>query len=1080
MPVYDAEKTEELAPPGSQNDQGMHPEHPKAQLDNSPNEELLDSPVGSWWARRKQNENEAQDAASLISQEERPESDYGNGALGDIQERLGLGFTGGGSQKSQFLTKSFGSNSKTRKRLAIAVAAGGAAGGGAILAFFLMLPLKVESFVNMIEGRAMASTQSAMQKAMGNAYSHYVGRYVMGALGTPGCRTTVDPGCVVVVRGANPVAKMYQAWSQGKLQQELASKHGIVIGKDAKTNKFYMSIKGQQIGNDEQFRKLQKGEISLFDLDSKEVSRSEIRRTLNTALKEGTFWDRTYKRYQYGKLLEKRYHIKRCLIACDKRDSFNESKEAKVLAGKLWVVQKVSGLAGESYGLIIDCMLDPGYCDTKLSASTEPGQEPTSRFQRELDSKLTAYIAGPGRESLATLVARAKDINELGFSGYYTREVARKLGEKLGISGAGELTEKAITKAVPVIGWASFLFDLKLFAQNAPDFIGSVRYQTAAATAVSTFAMYQSTAAEMKSSHIDLTLLGSVADTLSDKQDMASHPLYNNYLGGAIASDKLTNLFGLFSGQASALASTPVAFKCDDGNPVPQGRQSCLEEDLSYAGVLVEGAQAAQNTPAYEAIKTINVPIDAVIKPINEAYKAAAGAVGGIIYAPIDKSCSAIPPCASYRDAAGEKVAEIMKAGIDEVVPNQFKNLSGGRMLPISVAGAEVGFEKAAMLKLGAAPISNAAYMEIQRQHASDELADFQEKSFFARLVDTKTPYSLTSRVALSLPARNSVAPLGVASIFSSPLTSLSTAFSSLTPSSQTNALVTGSSSAVGIIHNGYSSAGIPGDPEQYWEAHCAARDFEQEFLDRMVQDPISGEAIATVNEPCLLLRGMSESGGGMFDASLLPSGSASTSGSTGTSASSTINSGELFKESASVGCAPGTRDLGLQDGYSSGQKVIIRVCAIPGFKSSAYESGAESEYAIQGADGDVIVNSRVSGAWLSLYSAAKTSGVTLSATSGFRTMKKQEALWIEFKKDSRRAAEPGYSPHQTGLAIDFATIRNVNLGAQSCSVRVTEPGNVYWEWLEKNAARFGFKQYSAEAWHWDPLQKSNRCGGGG
>lgn len=1090
--VYDPEETKEYVP-GSHDDLGMQPEHREAEAgqldrlyDSSPDLEsgggtAEDGPQQSWWGRRKSKNKERDDPKDLKEQEERPESKYGNSALGDVQEKLGLGFTGKGSEKNEGLAKLFKSKSNTKKRLAVAVAAGGIGAGSSVLVFFLMLPLKIESVVNMIEGRAMASTQDAMQKGMSNAFSHYVGKHVMRTLGTPGCKKTIDPGCVVTVPGTNPIAKMYQAWSQGRLQQELASKHGIIIGKDGKSGKFYMTVNGHSVGNDEQFLKLQKGEITIFDLDAKEVKRSDIRRTLNTALKEGTLWDRTYKRYQYGKLLETRFNVKRCLIACDVRDNFTEKKETKLLAGKLWLTQKVSGVAGETYGLLLDCIVDPNACDTSLGDSSGSGEEKKSRFQKELDTKLAAYTAKYGREKLATLATRAGDIQKLGFSGYLTKQIAEQLGKKLGIAAAGEVTEKFLAKAVPYVGWASFAIDAKTFIKNAPSYIGYMRYSTSAATAASTFVMYQSAAAEMKSGHTDLTALGSLADTLSEGQDMTTHPIYETYLGKTAAFSGGTDLFGFMSGSASALAPNSFAFKCDDGNTVPQGKQACQEEDFSNPGEIVAAAQGVITSPAMQAISFVQMPADKVLEILNNGYKGIIGLIGTPAQWALEKSCNITPGCPEFTNWAGEHAAELFKWLTDHALPNQWLNLSGGRLLAMSTAGAEVTYEKAAMLKIGAAPITNSAYTDIQQRYMADEEANFQDRSLFGRLTATDTPYSLVSRVAMQTPTRAAMPASSLAALLQNPLQRIGSALGGGFSSKRASAVVVGSSSPFGVKHYGYGDTEIPSDPEQYWKDRCEGRNFEQEFLDGMVQDPDTGEATPNKSEPCLLIRTLAESGGGMFDASLLPAGSSSTSGSSPTSVSgSTLDTARMFESSESVGCASGTRDLGLQDGYHDGQKVVVRLCAIPGFKSSGAESGSESTFAIRGADGDVMVNSRVSGAWLNLYTAAKSGGTTLSAVSGFRSMAKQQNLWITHGQDPRRAARPGYSPHQMGLAIDLATIDNVNLDAQSCGTRVTQRGNAMWEWMEANAARFGIKQYSAEAWHWDPLQMSNRCGGAG
>jgi len=46
-------------------------------------------------------------------------------------------------------------------------------------------------------------------------------------------------------------------------------------------------------------------------------------------------------------------------------------------------------------------------------------------------------------------------------------------------------------------------------------------------------------------------------------------------------------------------------------------------------------------------------------------------------------------------------------------------------------------------------------------------------------------------------------------------------------------------------------------------------------------------------------------------------------------------------------------------------------------------------------------------------------------------------------------------------LAIDFA----MHHGSDPSRA----DGDPLWEWLTNHAAKYGFYQYSAEAWHWSP-----------
>lgn len=185
-----------------------------------------------------------------------------------------------------------------------------------------------------------------------------------------------------------------------------------------------------------------------------------------------------------------------------------------------------------------------------------------------------------------------------------------------------------------------------------------------------------------------------------------------------------------------------------------------------------------------------------------------------------------------------------------------------------------------------------------------------------------------------------------------------------------------------------------------------------------------------------------------------------------------------VYADSSNVSCYRGTRNLGVHDGYSQGTRIRVRLCAVPGFKSSSEESTPGSRYYIPSADGDAVVNSRVSGPFSALYQLARSQRVPMSASSTFRTMAHQKALCDANaacrQGDYSWVAQPGHSGHQLGVAVDYAGISGK--GGRTCSSRVRVPANATWRFLEANARSFGIKQYSAEAWHWDAFPLANRC----
>jgi hypothetical protein len=184
---------------------------------------------------------------------------------------------------------------------------------------------------------------------------------------------------------------------------------------------------------------------------------------------------------------------------------------------------------------------------------------------------------------------------------------------------------------------------------------------------------------------------------------------------------------------------------------------------------------------------------------------------------------------------------------------------------------------------------------------------------------------------------------------------------------------------------------------------------------------------------------------------------------------------GNPYESSVDIACAEGTIDLGIHTGYTSGTPVQHKLCAVTNLPSSSSESTPGSAYYVQGADGKAIINSRLSGSLYAMINDAKTAGVTLTAASSFRTMAHQQAL---FKGDNKSVATPGSSSHQAGTAIDFTNMGSKGGSSGDCSNRKRADGNAGWEWLFKNAEKYGFKQYSYEPWHWDPGPPgtNNRC----
>ena len=92
------------------------------------------------------------------------------------------------------------------------------------------------------------------------------------------------------------------------------------------------------------------------------------------------------------------------------------------------------------------------------------------------------------------------------------------------------------------------------------------------------------------------------------------------------------------------------------------------------------------------------------------------------------------------------------------------------------------------------------------------------------------------------------------------------------------------------------------------------------------------------------------------------------------------------------------------------------------------------------------------------LFADAAQEGVTLYATSGFRSYSTQKAIYerklerMDEKQANASVAKPGYSKHQTGLAMDVEG--ETTLGTGLTAAFGESPEGI---WLAQNCHRYGF-----------------------
>lgn len=120
-------------------------------------------------------------------------------------------------------------------------------------------------------------------------------------------------------------------------------------------------------------------------------------------------------------------------------------------------------------------------------------------------------------------------------------------------------------------------------------------------------------------------------------------------------------------------------------------------------------------------------------------------------------------------------------------------------------------------------------------------------------------------------------------------------------------------------------------------------------------------------------------------------------------------------------------------------------------------------------------IKEEVNDHYISMWNAAKNEGLSLIVTSSYRTNKMQEEQFNYFKINwggeyaDNYAARPGFSEHQTGLALDI-----VKPGSSDDDFHLTDE----YKWLVENSYKYGFilrypegkeylTGYKYESWHY-------------
>jgi hypothetical protein len=144
--------------------------------------------------------------------------------------------------------------------------------------------------------------------------------------------------------------------------------------------------------------------------------------------------------------------------------------------------------------------------------------------------------------------------------------------------------------------------------------------------------------------------------------------------------------------------------------------------------------------------------------------------------------------------------------------------------------------------------------------------------------------------------------------------------------------------------------------------------------------------------------------------------------------------------------CAEGLTKVEDTQTYVKGAPTDSTICSYDKFPSTGSEDGGVARFSAD-------VSAKVK----EMVDAAAAGGVQLQASSTFRSNAKQEQIYNCFANNVCEpgesypdAAEPGFSNHQSGSALDFSN------------------GSASWNWMKSNADGYGFKWFGGgDPIHW-------------
>lgn len=1026
-----------------------------------------------------------------------------------------------GSDGESFYKKSSGQlkNWRQNKKLLFGLGLGGAVAGGMTLLLFGFLNVfKLDHMMSNIDSKTFARLNGTLDGRSSKYINTYMTLRLADIGDNPNFDKPNDPDNLILranrVDNNNPLFDWYKTMRTSKFEQEIFEKYGFKFtsvayrdGNQIKRRPGFIQNKEASIKEftrlspDEMDNVLKgnvnelNGKLSKFVEVEAFASDKEGRRAIKRVVNDNTHWSQVFKRRQVRKAIQNMTGVRDWRFFEDKRNKFDEKKidiRNKIITKAVPPTTKAGKFVNCLFG-IAECKMhsDPSSPDNRAEGSlTELRNTPEDEIEVRDQDTGSQVLVDPETAQPTT-------------------DTKKGVKPKISLGPATNVARNIAAAAVPGINLLNIVSVLDSFSKvDSAIKSGAISKGVTVARGVQAMSFYQTFATAK-----DQIKAGEVQGSEVNEFMKVLGPISASEGWSTVIDDGGRGSVGFTGPKVAAAESLSREKYCSEKHQLALETMSPEKQGFAY---LCPDKQIGGSNKAASLEKMYNENIGGqVISPILNIYNGVRKApilgklvtVANKIIGGISERVTTFALQTLGLDDNVEKVIEkitVRLAGFLGAGPMMNGKEPAGIYSNMLIQGGAYTAESSSRAN-GAAVTTPDSMAVTKRTLAQYNAESINQRSAFERYLSLSNPESLASKSAFGISQLNgsSVAvyvsrPGDLIKSFASVIVSPFTKFASAQTDdgykaadfagiktydfpSQCHGLdpLTATPQSGTNIQQILSDKNIP-NSELTWELVTNSDEWYSYMYEKLGDDNRADEIAETIYNCHLLDTSIRGSLGYLYgytnDNGIEESSQVIN---VGVGTPSETNSGGIVgnvnEPSDKIGCAEGTKDLGVIDAYSEGKKIKMRACAVPNITCSNEECTPGSRYYVKGADRKAIVNARVSGAFYSLAEAARQSGVELSAFSSFRTMAHQTELW-NANPDNRYVATPGHSNHQLGIAMDFSGAGNVKTECESNPTALRARANTpVWNWLQGNASKYGIKQYCAESWHWDASGLGNR-----